>query len=62
MKTRLKMEENIKSYHLWKIEFVLLAMNEEINELEEKSTWEIVDRQGGKKTIGCRWIDTIKHK
>jgi len=40
--TRLKIEENIKSYQLWMIEIVLLTMNEEMNALKKKGTWEIV--------------------
>lgn len=36
------------------------AMNEEMKALQENQTWELVDLPKGKKTVGCRWIYTIK--
>ena len=30
--------------------------------LEKNGTWEIVDRQEGKKPVGSWWIYTVKHK
>ncbi|RDX88942.1 hypothetical protein CR513_29398, partial [Mucuna pruriens] len=36
------------------------AMKEEMEALEKKSTWEIVDRPKDKRVIGCRWIYTMK--
>ena len=38
------------------------AMDEEMKALEKNRTWEIVERPGGKKPVGCRWIYTVKHK
>lgn len=30
--------------------------------LENKYTWELVDKPKGKKIVGCKWIFTIKYK
>ena len=38
------------------------AINEEINALENNQTWEIVDKQQNKKSVGCRWLFTIQYK
>ena len=38
------------------------AINEEINALENNQTWEIIDKQQNKKSVGCRWLFTIKYK
>jgi hypothetical protein len=37
-------------------------MTKEMNALEKNDTCEIVERQGGNKPVGCRWIYTVKHK
>ena len=36
------------------------AMNEEMEALQKNQTWELVKLPNGKKTVGCRWIYTIK--
>lgn len=38
------------------------AMNDELKALQNNETWEFVDRPSGKKTVGCRWVYTVKHK
>ncbi|KAL0404229.1 UNVERIFIED_CONTAM: Copia protein, partial [Sesamum radiatum] len=38
------------------------AMTEEMEALRKNSTWEIVPLPEGKKTIGCRWVYTVKLK
>ena len=35
-------------------------MEEEISALNKNETWEKCDLPKGKKTVGCRWIYTIK--
>ena len=37
------------------------AMNEEMSALEKNGTWEIVERLGDKRPVGCRWIYTVKY-
>ena len=39
-----------------------LAVQEEMNALQNNSTWEIVDLPEEKKTVGCKWVFTIKCK
>ena len=36
------------------------AMNEEMEALQRNTTWELVPLPEGKKTVGCRWIFTVK--
>lgn len=36
-------------------------MGEEMKAFEN-GIWEIVERQIGKKSVGCTWIYTMKHK
>lgn len=36
-------------------------MEEEMNALEKNETWEFVPLPPGKKTLGCRWIFTLKN-
>ena len=36
------------------------AMNEEMEVLQRNTTWELVPLPEGKKTVGCRWIFTVK--
>ena len=36
------------------------AMNEEMEALQKNTTWELVPLPEGKKTVGCRWIFTVK--
>ncbi|KAJ9561968.1 hypothetical protein OSB04_007128 [Centaurea solstitialis] len=36
------------------------AMNEEMEALQKNQTWELVSLPSGKKTVGCRWIYTVK--
>ncbi|VVA35376.1 PREDICTED: Retrovirus-related Pol poly from, partial [Prunus dulcis] len=38
------------------------AMNEEMRALKKNGTWELVPLSHGKKTVGCRWIYTVKLK
>ncbi|KAL6133249.1 hypothetical protein ACLB2K_065486 [Fragaria x ananassa] len=38
------------------------AMNKELEALPKNSTWDIVPKPAGKKTIGCRWVFTVKLK
>ena len=38
------------------------AINEELQALEKNKTQEVMDLPKGKKTVGCRWIYTIKYK
>ncbi|CAL2255279.1 unnamed protein product [Prunus armeniaca] len=37
-------------------------MNEEMRALQKNVTWELVPLPHGKKTVGCRWIYTVKLK
>lgn len=37
------------------------AMNEEMEALEKNNTWELVPALHGKRTVGCRWVFTVKH-
>jgi len=38
------------------------AMNEEMSALEKNQTWEIVDRPLDKKSVGCKWVFSLKYK
>ncbi|RVW49190.1 Retrovirus-related Pol polyprotein from transposon TNT 1-94 [Vitis vinifera] len=38
------------------------AMNEEMKSLQKNETWELVEYPLGKKSVGCRWIYTVKYK
>ncbi|XP_072062323.1 uncharacterized protein [Arachis hypogaea] len=38
------------------------AINEEMESLKKNETWELVDCPPGKKTVGCRWVYTVKYK
>ncbi|RVW87656.1 Retrovirus-related Pol polyprotein from transposon RE1 [Vitis vinifera] len=38
------------------------AINEEMQALEKNENWDIVELPKGKKTVGCKWIFTIKYK
>nr|AFP55546.1 gag-pol polyprotein [Rosa rugosa] len=37
------------------------AMTVEMDALEKNCTWELVSLPQGKKTVGCRWVYTVKH-
>jgi Reverse transcriptase (RNA-dependent DNA polymerase) len=37
------------------------AMFEEMRALTKNGTWEIVSRPSGKKTVGSKWVFTVKH-
>ncbi|MCO5551884.1 hypothetical protein L7F22_005390 [Adiantum nelumboides] len=37
------------------------AMNEKMDALYGKETWELVPLPKGKKSIGCRWVYKVKH-
>ncbi|PRQ56600.1 putative RNA-directed DNA polymerase [Rosa chinensis] len=37
------------------------AMAVEMDALEKNCTWELVSLPPGKKTVGCRWVYTVKH-
>jgi hypothetical protein len=38
------------------------AMIEEMEALQKNSTWDLVELPEGKKTVGCKWVFTVKHK
>ena len=38
------------------------AIEEEMEALIKNRTWEIVDLPKGKKTVGCKWVFTVKYK
>ena len=38
------------------------AMNAEIEALQKNKTWEMVDLPIKKKTVGCKWVYTIKYR
>ena len=37
-------------------------MNAEIEALQKNKTWEMVDLPIKKKTVGCKWVYTIKYR
>jgi hypothetical protein len=37
------------------------AMLDEMRALEKNQTWELVDLPQGKRTVGCKWVFTIKY-
>ena len=37
-------------------------MDEEMKALLQNDTWEVVDLPRDKKTVGCRWVYTLKCK
>ncbi|KAB2632563.1 polyprotein (retrotrasposon protein) [Pyrus ussuriensis x Pyrus communis] len=38
------------------------AMDEEMLALQKNNTWEVTSLPEGKKTVGCRWVFTVKYK
>ena len=38
------------------------AMNEEMKSLQKNETWDLVDCPPGKKSVGCRWVYSVKYK
>ena len=38
------------------------AMDEEMKSLQKNETWKLVDHLPGKKSVGCRWVYTVKYK
>jgi hypothetical protein len=38
------------------------VMVEEMEALQKNSTWDLVELPEGKKTVGCKWVFTVKHK
>ena len=38
------------------------AIEEEMKALQKNDTWALVPLPEGKKTVGCRWVFSIKHK
>ena len=38
------------------------AMDEEMLALQKSNTWEVMPLPKGKRTVGCRWVFTIKYK
>jgi len=43
--------------HKW-----LVAIEEEMEALNRNRTWDLVPLPAGKKTVGCKWVFSIKHK
>ena len=39
-----------------------LAIQEEMEALNRNRTWNLVLLPNGKKTVGCKWVFSIKHK
>jgi hypothetical protein len=37
-------------------------MIEEMEALKKNETWERITLPRGKRTVGCRWVYTLKHK
>ena len=37
-------------------------MVEEMNALKKNCTWELAELPRGKKTVGCKWVFTVKYK
>ena len=37
-------------------------MIEEMEEKKKNDTWELITLPRGKRTVGCRWVYTLKHK
>ena len=37
-------------------------MDEEMDSLRKKGSWEIIELQAGKKRVSCRWVYTVKYK
>ena len=57
---KVQMPNNIQEaliVHKWR-----KTMLEEIRALEKNGTWEVSKLPSGKRTIGCKWIFTIKYK
>ena len=38
------------------------AMDEEMRAVLQNDTWDIVDLPKGKKSVGCRWVFTLKYR
>ena len=38
------------------------AMNDELRSLKKNATWELSDLPAGKKSVGCKWVYTMKYK
>ena len=38
------------------------AMSEEMKALHKTSTWELTTLPKGKRTMGCKWMFTVKHR
>ncbi|XP_049389526.1 uncharacterized mitochondrial protein AtMg00820-like [Solanum stenotomum] len=38
------------------------TIDEEMKSLKKNDTWEFIDCPPGKKTVGCRWVYTVKYK
>jgi hypothetical protein len=36
------------------------AMKEGISDLQKNKTWELIPLPRGKKTVGCKWVFTVK--
>jgi hypothetical protein len=39
-----------------------LSVLEEMNALRKNGTWELVDLPRDKKTVGCKWVFSVKYK
>ena len=37
-------------------------MVDEMVDLEKNNTWDLMSLPRGKKTVGCKWVFTIKHR
>lgn len=51
-----------QSKNPWKVNIGYKPREGEINGLERNSIWEIVNKPRVNRTVGCKWIFTVKYK
>jgi hypothetical protein len=39
----------------------VIAMQAEMDALQDNQTWELVPLPSGEKTMGCKWVFTVKY-
>lgn len=39
----------------------ILAMEKELQALEENETWQLTTLPAGKKSVGCKWVYKVKY-